>query len=50
MLRFRPDGRRDDAFLVLRGMRTLPLRMAQHARSALLISQWLKARPEVARV
>lgn len=40
----------DDAFLVLRGMRTLPLRMAQHARSALLISQWLKARPEVARV
>jgi len=40
----------DDAFLVLRGMRTLPLRLAQHARSALRISQWLQARPEVSRV
>ena len=40
----------DDAFLVLRGMRTLPLRMAQHARSAMMISQWLQARPEVSRV
>ena len=40
----------DDAFLVLRGMRTLPLRMAQHARSAMLVAQWLQARPEVARV
>lgn len=40
----------DDAYMVLRGMRTLPLRMAQHARSALQISQWLQARPEVSRV
>jgi len=40
----------DDAFLVLRGMRSLPLRMAQHARSALRVADWLMGRPEVARV
>lgn len=40
----------DDAFLVLRGMRTLPLRMAQHARSALQVARYLQSRPEVARV
>ena len=40
----------DDAFLVLRGMRSLPLRMAQHARSALRVAQWLQGRAEVARV
>ncbi|KAG0771260.1 hypothetical protein G6F22_016634 [Rhizopus arrhizus] len=40
----------DDAFLVLRGMRSLPLRMAQHARHALRVAQWLQGRPEIARV
>jgi rhodanese-related sulfurtransferase len=40
----------DDAYLVLRGMRTLPLRMAQHARSALRVADFLLSRPEVARV
>ncbi len=40
----------DDAFLVLRGMRSLPLRMAQHARSALRVAEWLQGRAEVARV
>ena len=37
-------------FLVLRGMRSLPLRMAQHARNALRVAQWLQGRAEVARV
>ncbi len=40
----------DDSFLVLRGMRTLPLRMKQHGDSALKIAAWLESRPEVARV
>lgn len=40
----------DDAYLVLRGMRSLPLRLAQHAHSALRVAQWLQGRAEVARV
>lgn len=40
----------DDSFLVLRGMRTLPLRMKQHGDSALKIAAWLESRQEVARV
>ncbi|HYD26658.1 cystathionine beta-lyase [Brevundimonas sp.] len=40
----------DDAWLALRGIRTLPLRYAEQARSALAIAQWLQARPEVAQV
>jgi cysteine-S-conjugate beta-lyase len=37
----------DDAYLVLRGLPTMPLRM-KHAESATLdIAHWLKARPEV---
>ena len=40
----------DDCFLTLRGFRTLPLRLARHADSALEIAQWLKARPEVREV
>jgi cystathionine beta-lyase len=40
----------DDSFLVLRGMRTLPLRMKQHGESALKIAAWLEGRPEVAQV
>ncbi|EHK68336.1 cystathionine beta-lyase [Achromobacter arsenitoxydans] len=40
----------DDAFLVLRGMRTLPLRMAQHAGNAMQVANWLLARPEISRV
>jgi len=40
----------DDAFLVLRGMRSLPLRLAQHARSAMRVAEWLQGRAEVARV
>jgi cysteine-S-conjugate beta-lyase len=40
----------DDAWLALRGLRTLPVRYAEQARSALKIAEWLSARPEVARV
>jgi cystathionine beta-lyase len=40
----------DDAWLALRGLRTLPLRYAEQARSAMTVAQWLAARPEVARV
>ena len=40
----------DDAWLALRGLRTLPLRYTEHGRSALRIAGWLQARPEVDRV
>ena len=40
----------DDAWLALRGLRTLPRRYAEQARSALAVAQWLQTRPEVARV
>jgi cystathionine beta-lyase len=40
----------DDAWLALRGLRTLPVRMAAHAASALVVAAWLAARPEVAEV
>ncbi|MFN3931321.1 MAG: cystathionine beta-lyase [Brevundimonas sp.] len=40
----------DDAWLALRGLRTLPLRYAEQGRSALTVAQWLQARPEVAEV
>ncbi|EGF94272.1 Cystathionine beta-lyase [Brevundimonas diminuta] len=40
----------DDAWLALRGVRTLPLRYEAQARSALTVAQWLKAQPEVADV
>jgi cystathionine beta-lyase len=40
----------DDAWLALRGLRTLDVRMARHRDSALEIALWLDARPEVASV
>jgi cystathionine beta-lyase len=40
----------DDAYLCLRGLRTLPVRLAEHGRSALEIALWLQTQPEVARV
>jgi cystathionine beta-lyase len=40
----------DDAALALRGLRTMPLRLARSAASALAIARWLDERPEVARV
>ena len=40
----------DDCFLGLRGLRTLPVRLARHQQTGLALARWLAARPEVARV
>lgn len=40
----------DDCWLVLRGLRTLPLRLAEHHRNARLVAEWLEAQPQVERV
>jgi cystathionine beta-lyase len=40
----------DVCYEALRGLRTLGVRLRQHERSAMLIADWLAARPEVARV
>jgi cystathionine beta-lyase len=40
----------DDCFLALRGLRTLPVRLARHQATALTLTRWLLARPEVSRV
>jgi cystathionine gamma-lyase len=39
-----------DSFLVMRGTKTLPVRMERHQKNALAVARWLEARPEVARV
>jgi len=40
----------DDAFLVLRGLRTLGVRLERHQTSGLQVAQWLQGRPEVKQV
>jgi cystathionine beta-lyase len=40
----------DDAWLALRGVRTMPVRMAQHSRNALEVCDFLQGRKEVARL
>lgn len=40
----------DDAYLVLRGTRTLAARLQMHERHALEIAHWLESLPDVARV
>jgi len=40
----------DDCFLGLRGLRTLPVRLARHQQTGLTLARWLAGRPEVARV
>jgi cysteine-S-conjugate beta-lyase len=40
----------DDCFLALRGLRTLPVRLARHWGNGLTLARWLQERPEVARV
>ncbi|MCR5880374.1 cystathionine beta-lyase [Phenylobacterium sp. J367] len=40
----------DDAYQMLRGLRTLPTRLERHGASALKLAHWLKARPEVAEI
>jgi cystathionine gamma-lyase len=39
-----------DSFLVLRGTKTLAVRMERHQENALRVARWLEKRPEVARV
>lgn len=39
-----------DCFLVLRGIKTLPLRMEAHNRNALALARWLEAHPGIERV
>ena len=40
----------DDCFLALRGLRTLPVRLARHQQTALTLTHWLAKRPEVSRL
>lgn len=40
----------DECFLGLRGLRTLSVRMERHEKNALIMANWFKNRPEVARV
>ena len=40
----------DDCYLVLRGMRTLGVRMRHQMQSALTVARWLQAQPDVRRV
>jgi cystathionine beta-lyase len=40
----------DDCFLILRGLRTMPVRLRQHQENGLKLARWLATRPEVERV
>jgi cystathionine beta-lyase len=40
----------EDAYHVLRGLRSLPVRLARHQESGLAVAQWLRGRSEVAQV
>lgn len=39
-----------DSFMVLRGLKTLPLRMRQHCENAMELAQWLSAHPKIKHV
>lgn len=39
-----------DSFLLLRSLKTLPIRMERHCQNALLLAQWLEAQPWVQQV
>jgi len=39
-----------EAWLTLRGLKTLPLRMRQHCQNAMEVARWLEGHPRVARV
>jgi cysteine-S-conjugate beta-lyase len=43
-------GAPDDAYQILRGLRTMGIRLERHYESALTIAKWLEGREEVARV
>lgn len=40
----------DDAYLVIRGIRTLGVRLKQHGETGIALAQWLEGRPEVKRL
>ncbi|HEX7758295.1 MAG TPA: cystathionine beta-lyase [Caulobacteraceae bacterium] len=40
----------EDAYQMLRGLRTLPTRMARHGQSSLAVARWLAEQPEVLQV
>lgn len=40
----------EDAYAMLRGLRTLPIRMARQSESGLAVASWLRDQPEVAQV
>jgi cystathionine beta-lyase len=40
----------DDVYLVLRGMRTLSVRLVRHMKTGIALARWLEGRPEVQRV
>jgi len=40
----------DDAWLTLRGLRTLDVRLRRHEENGLKVARWLKERPQIARV
>jgi cystathionine beta-lyase len=44
------NGSPDDAFLAMRGLRTLAVRMPQHWKNGLVLAEWLAGRPEIAEV
>ncbi|MFC1988890.1 trans-sulfuration enzyme family protein [Chloroflexota bacterium] len=39
-----------NAWLIMRGIKTLPLRMEKHSRNALAVAQWLESEPKINRV
>lgn len=39
-----------NAWLILRGLKTLAVRMSRHSQSAMIIARWLETHPEVERV
>lgn len=43
-------GAPDDSYQILRGLRTMGLRLDHHYKSALSVARWLEARSDVARV
>ncbi|MFP3615824.1 PLP-dependent transferase, partial [Paraburkholderia sp. SIMBA_050] len=40
----------DDAYLALRGLRTLSVRLERHQRNAQVLTDWLARQPEVAQI
>lgn len=40
----------DDAYMVLRGLQTLPLRLAEHEKRGYAVAKWLDSQPSVSRV